>query len=1542
MKYIILISLFWVSLLSQAQTYSPNREKFVKEFQKALSDYGKGDFMDFVKDELSPMLLQTTNFPDKYFTQMITTCNLLESKRLDPYPEVYNYVFSVYSFVNSKQPEPSYVAWHNAVDKLLESKNPKKFTDFAEMSAGFFSERRLTDKSNYAWFYEGGTYEFLYTDKPFIKLSNGNLICRVVNKDARSDKDQKYLDSLKVYKTSGEYDPVLKKWEGKGGTMNWEKVELDPQKTFAVVGSYQLSMKTSNLSIDSVSLTAPYFAQPIIGQITDRAFKVNREEDKIFPQFLSYKKALVIKNIRPNLDYQGGFALKGATFVGAGTAANPSKVILSKGGKPFIEAAAADIFLTKDRVYGLNTRIKIILNTGDSITHPGLNFTYYTDKKLVEFTRPSSGTGQAPFQDSYHQIDYYCPLLIWEENSNTIQLTFQPGITQEQRNARFESRDYFDEKLYDQLAGLATNHPLLAIYNYSYKYDKITMTEGDCATALGGTVEQVKPFMLQLSNYGFISYDLDAKTVTVNRKLDNFVKSKAGKKDFDNINFMCDFRPKKLNGYSDEQIKNDEYLQSMQKLYDDQTKERGKLIEFGNLNLTTLDINLNAVDRVVLSDVQNSFVYPKNGNVVVKKNRNFDFQGWFNAGKAEINTISANYNYAENKVNLVETQETILRVRPLKPEHGTSGIAMANSITGIVGEVLIDSPTNRSGNSKDKEFVKYPSLNSKKPSKVFYNFKDLHRGAYDSLRFYYTVAPFVLDTLDAFDDRSFRLKGELTSSGIFPVIKEDLKIMPDYSFGFSIVSPVGGYDFYGTGAKYENKILLSNSGLQGAGTINFVHSSSVSKDLFTFLPDSTLGVVKFDNKPMEAGVQFPDVTSEEAYMVFLPKQKILKATSLPKYDFNFFDKENAKLRGTATVTPNGMKGDGLMTFAKGSALVSSKQFTYKRWEIDSDTSNFNLKNQSQEEGENPLAFETKNVNSHISFKDRKGEFKSNKGVSVVEFPLNQYMCKMDLFIWLMDKDEIEMSKESNSDLSIDTGLDLVGPNFFSTHPKQDSLRFRAPKARFSLKEKTIYCSKVEYLDIADARIYPDSMNITIRKKAKMDRLENAKIVANYITKYHTFTKASVDITARRAYSGFGEYPYYDRDSLATFFKMTSISLDTSYQTIGIGKIEANEGFKLSPEFDYYGAVKIKAAAPGITFDGATRINHNCEKFERSWLAFSSEVDPKNIQIPVSKEMKNLEGQPISAGIVWRDAGAVDSIALYPAFLSTLVNPNDPVVITASGFLTYNIGSKEFQISTKEKLINRNEKGNYISLHTQSCSMAGDGEVNLGMDFGDVKVKTIGVVNYNQETGQTNMNLTALIDMPMDAGLFKDVAAKINATEGLNPMDFNTTTLEQAVLNWTDRETADKFKEDFTIKGEIKKLPKVMESGIVVSGLRLSYYNNNPNIKGLRTNVESAVLVNLYDRPVAKYVPLKAFFQQKYSGALGGDRFGLLIDIPGLSDYFFNYEMAKKDGVMDVVTSDADLSGAIGGMKADKLKSKDFSYKLGANSLKSVFLNLFTD
>lgn len=1535
-RLLVLCGMLAIGMVSWSQTtFSVDREKFVKEFQKSLSDYGKGEFHEFSKNVFPPLLLESGTFPDQYFQRMVETCNLILSRRLNPYPEVYNYVYSVSAFVKGGQSKESYEAWHSSVDKMLDARNIKKFEDFIELSAGFFDESRLALASNFSWYYEGGTYSFEYTDKPFIRFADGNLICRVQSK--RTGDDGKILDSLVVIKTSGIYDPILKKWEGDGGKITWEKVGIDPATTFAVLKKYDVSLKASTLRVDTVDMTTTYFAKPIKGILNDRAFTINREEDKVYPQFLSFDHKLLIKDIVKDLDYVGGISLQGAGFLGTGSGAEKARITYKKDGKTFMKVDALQVFKTDKRVSVNPGKFTMYLSSGDSITHPGVDFVYDLERNNISLSRSRNGIGEAPFRDSYHDLEMYVPKLSWDPGTDNLLFTYEFGTSQEQRVAQFESTNYFNAEVYDRLQAMSTTHPLVAIWNYCYKYDEYVINEGKAATALGMTIEQAKTSLLQLSNMGFISYDTEAKMVTVNKKLETFVKAKGGKLDYDNIVFVSDLRPKELKGYTDEQIQNDPYLKSLKKLYDEQNEERRLMKNFGSMNFKSLEVDLGAVDRVVISAIRNTAVFPEKGEVKIKENRDFSFSGWMNAGKLEINTKAAKFDYDAYTVQLLGTEESLFRVRPLRQEDGQKSIPMVSSLQGLTGTVYIDDPTNRSGNKPG--FDKFPRIQSTTASKIFYNSKDIYRGAYDSTRFYYTVLPFEKDSLNTFKESAFRLDGELTSAGIFPKIKEKVKIMPDYSFGFSTNAPAGGYAFYGTDAKYDNKIVLSNNGLQGAGKINFIHSTSESK-AYSFLPDSTVGVAQFENRPMETGVQFPDVKATDAYITYIPAKKVLKAQSTPKNEMVFFGGE-AKMRGTTYVRPDGMSGSGMMTFV--TATVISDNFKYKCYDINADTSGFNLRNESVGEDEDPLAFKTDNVNAHISFKERKGVFKSNEGESVVEFPVNQYMCRMDQFTWLMDELSIEMQKKGEREVSINQGVDLVGPNFFSTHPKQDSLQFRAPKAKFDLKSKTIFCNEVEYVDIADARIYPDSMKLTIRKKAKIDKLSNARIVASYVTEYHKFTEAEVEINARRDYAAIGRYPYYDKDSMLTYIAMDKIGLDTSYQTRASGKITADMGFKLSKEFDYYGSVSVKASTPSIHFEGATRINHNCEKFDRNWMAFTSEIDPKNIQIPVGNAMKDLDGRSISAGIVWHDSPSTDSIKLYPTFLSALTSANDPIVMTASGYLQYDAIAKEYQISSREKLLNRREPGNYIALHTESCSMNGDGVIKLGMDYGDVALDAVGVVNYNQETGETSMNITARFDMAMDKGIMQAVAERIVANEGLKPMEssWTTYTLEQAILEWDGREEADKVLDQYVREGSVKKLPDGLDKTMTITGIRLTSFDNKTSQdKGLITTLDNATLVSIYGKPIFRQIPFKAFFQQTYSLA-GSDKFMMYLNIPGGSDYLFHYAMEKKDGTLYIKSGDGELNAALTELKPEKRKTKNFNYEATNNSVYLVkFMEFF--
>ena len=107
---------------------------------------------------------------------------------------------------------------------------------------------------------------------------------------------------------------------------------------------------------------------------------------------------------------------------------------------------------------------------------------------------------------------------------------------------------------------------------------------------------------------------------------------------------------------------------------------------------------------------------------------------------------------------------------------------------------------------------------------------------------------------------------------------------------------------------------------------------------------------------------------------------------------------------------------------------------------------------------------------------------------------------MEEFKWFMDEDNLELTSAERADATIESDLDIDEPNFFSVHPEQDSLAFRSGKARYDLKSKEIKCEEVKYITVADARISPSDGKVLVKKKAVLETLKDASILANYITK----------------------------------------------------------------------------------------------------------------------------------------------------------------------------------------------------------------------------------------------------------------------------------------------------------------------------------------------------------------------------------------------------------------------------------------------------------
>ena len=235
----VIVILFFTSNL-YSQQFSSNPEQFLKDVKKYLGASNKLKTNDFM-EVFEPNWL--TNFSSEYQQRVIATSNKIHEKRRPPFPDLYGYLLSVHSFVETNQPKDSFESWHSTIDQLLNSKKVSKFQTFIEVCSGFFTNGTIYYSTNHVWQIKGGTYTFEFTqNRPMIHFVDADLCGYIVNRKA-GKKDNPYFDSTIVRATGGTFEPLSLKWVGRGGTVDWQKVGQNPATNYAEITDYTLSMK---------------------------------------------------------------------------------------------------------------------------------------------------------------------------------------------------------------------------------------------------------------------------------------------------------------------------------------------------------------------------------------------------------------------------------------------------------------------------------------------------------------------------------------------------------------------------------------------------------------------------------------------------------------------------------------------------------------------------------------------------------------------------------------------------------------------------------------------------------------------------------------------------------------------------------------------------------------------------------------------------------------------------------------------------------------------------------------------------------------------------------------------------------------------------------------------------------------------------------------------------------------------------------------------------------------------------------------------------
>ncbi len=1471
MKRILILSfsLLFSNLYAQGpKSFSSDRTIFIKEMGDFLKSTNKKE-AEKILDIFEPMWAEGKFSGDQQMIISQTANNMLK-KRLKAFPDFSNYLEALMGFTHSGRDMETFKLWNNSLDKMLGATS-RRYSDYLEICSGLFVSNTLYQSSSTEWIAGTGNYTFEFDTIPRIVFPSMDLICKAKN------------DSCVIYGIKGYYDPLKKIFNGVGGKVLWTRAGLEPTTTYAELKKSAIDVTGSDWSADSAILfNKKYFKDPLIGKVTDKLLANVTIENASYPRFDSYNLGLGIKELIKDADYVGGFSLHGSKMIGSGTKEEKATLIFKRNNKPFLIARARSFVVRPERISSDNASVCIYWDK-DSIYHPSLQLKYVNKERELSLIRePQSGISM-PFFNSFHQVDMYVDAIYWKIDDPLMELKMLTGAG-ESKMVLESSKLYTDER-FQKIQGLADVSPLFTLKQYAEKNNR-DIYSPDLAKALRTSEQQARALLIFLANKGFVAYDFDEDKATVSDKLYYYLSARSNKTDFDKIEIESIISAKSN----------------------------------GKLSLLNFDLDLQGVSRIILSDSQQVYIVPTEQQLKLEKNRDFEFSGRVHAGRSDLYGKKFKFRYDDFKIDLTNVDSIRLKVVS-ENEFDENGnpklIPLKSTLQNVSGTLSIDSAMNKSSR---KNYPGYPAFTSDKESYVYYDNASIFNGVYKRDKFYFKMEPFTIDSLDNFAAGGLQFAGEFESAGIFPTIKEVAKIRPDYSFGFERNSPNEGYSMYGGKGKFTNHIDLSFKGLIGNGTIDYLSSTSQSEKIF-FFPDSTNADSSIFalRKETISGISYPQAEGKMVYLNWVPKKDQMFVFKL-KENLNIYEKQ-VSLDGNLVLTNKGLRGNGNSLFSESELFADD--FYFKQDAYGADTSDFKLKS----DDEKVLAIQTKNVKSRIDLVKRFGEFVSNGKGSYVSFPLNEYICFIAQFKWFIDKQEVEFGE----DYKDNTKLNIEGSDFVSVNPMQDSLRWNAGLARYSLIDYLIKARKVKEILVADASIQPkDTATIVIERNANMRPLKDANIIANTSTKYHTITNSTVKVLGRKSYTAEGLYAYTDQTKVKHLITLDRIAIDTSLQTFANGTIPDSSNFLLSTNIQYKGKVNITAANPLLNFDGFARVNHSCsEKLKTSWFSFRSDIDPKGVNIPI-EELRNENMEKLSVSI----SIASDSSGFYSSFLSPKVRTSDPDLITAKGFLSYDEKNRQYKVGSKEKLISPEEPGNLISLNDANCTIYGEGRLNLGTNYGQFATTVVGNVINNTNNDSTVFDVFMGLDFMFNDDALKTMIELIQTNPSLQPTVDTRTTWTRGMKELIGTERADKLISEFNLYGAPKKIPQELHQTIFLTDLKLDWNKETQSYKS-----KGMIGVGFINKTtISRMLKGSLEIQRKK----GGDNFNLYLESDNANWWYFNYSR----GIMQVISSDSQFNDAIQKMKPDKRVADTkgdkapYEFMLSTDRKKAEFLKKF--
>ncbi|MEO5585993.1 MAG: hypothetical protein ABIQ75_11095, partial [Flavobacteriales bacterium] len=649
--------------MAQTIVFSDDQAAYLQEVTGMLTSANKKEGTAFIEKVFTPFW-NSGFLGNEQRSRLVAISNVMSKKRFQAIPDFMDMLTTVSDFPVHGHSQAEFDAWMKGLTQAGSSSRKQDLSDYLDLSKGLISGNILYQSAASMWRSRANKFIFAFDTVPKAVFGTTDLVWA------------SKTDSSVIVGTSGTYYPLSNMWEGKGGTMTWQRAGLKSESTFVKWGhSYSLRLKTTELRVDSVSLTDPYFDKALLGNVVDKLRANVTESSASYPRFESYDLRKRINDIVPGIDFEGGFTMQGAKLQGYGTKEEPASLTFKREGRPFIITKGLVFTIEPDKVASGDVSVTIRLDK-DSIYHPSVTLRFLRDKKELTLIKPDAGLSKGPFYDTYHQLDMYFEELRWKQGDPLVQLGNMQGTTQTQTS--FESFNYFEQRRYTALMGIDAIHPLSRLYEYS-KQASDEFFALDFAKYSKLQMSQVEPMLIDMVNKGFIHYDVEDKRVTILPRLLQHIRSSAGKQDYDVLQFNSN-SPDGVNG---------------------------------TINLLNNDLALKGVSRITMSDSQDVKIYPAEKLVSIKKDRDFSFGGMVKAGKLTYYGKEYFFHYQAFVIDLLNVDSVGFLAESFDPDDQGRRrlVKVKNVLENVTGTLEIDAASNKSG-LQQKKYPEYPKFNS--------------------------------------------------------------------------------------------------------------------------------------------------------------------------------------------------------------------------------------------------------------------------------------------------------------------------------------------------------------------------------------------------------------------------------------------------------------------------------------------------------------------------------------------------------------------------------------------------------------------------------------------------------------------------------------------------------------------------------------------------------------------------------------------------------------------------------------------------------------